>query len=226
MCPHHRFSPSSSFFLFLTAPPPPPPLSSSPLPLHPPCQDKIADYTSCPFLYPASAPMPLPAAPYSTHYATLDYNTNFRLSLVLSPRHRFLVFLSPAHTIFPSLFLRTSVSFASTHAPFIVSFPPATSSVSLVRLHRELHDRHSANVLHERVYAEYYARSDSLTQQCRTNVPARAPGVNHLVKLPRRDSGSLCLAASTVLREKSQTTNWYYVLISDLFVFFNDASIK
>lgn len=50
-----------------------------------------------------------------------------------------------------------------------------------------MHDRHSASVLHERVYAEYYARSDSLTQQCRTSVPSRAPGVNHLVRLPYRD---------------------------------------
>lgn len=45
--------------------------------------------TSCPFfLCPASAPMPLPAAPYSTHYATLDY-TPTSVSLFLSlPRPR------------------------------------------------------------------------------------------------------------------------------------------
>lgn len=115
--------------------------SFSPSPL-PPREDKIADYF---------VPLPVPRVssdaalsatpPYSTHYATLDY-TNFRLSLSLSAFVFYILSLSLVSSLF-LLALRASVSLASIHVSFMIPLPPAASSVSLARLHRGKHDRHS-----------------------------------------------------------------------------------
>lgn len=113
--------------------------SFSPSPL-PPREDKIADYF-VPLPVPrVSSDAALPATPpYSTHYATLDY-TNFRLSL--SAFVFYILSLSLVSSLF-LLALRASVSLASIHVSFMIPLPPAASSVSLARLHRGKHDRHS-----------------------------------------------------------------------------------
>lgn len=141
--------PSNPIVFFLS-------FSFFPSSLLPPCEDKIADYF-------VSLPAPrvgsnaaLPATPpYSTHYATLDY-TNFRLSLSV------FVYLHPipfsrllSVSSCPS---RRAVFLASTHVSFTIPFPPAPSSVSLARLHREMHDRHSG----ERITRTAFTQSTML----------------------------------------------------------------
>lgn len=113
--------------------------------------------TSYPFLCPELALMPryLPLLPISTHYATLDY-ANFRLSrsvftfLYSIPFSRFLP-VPPCRS-------RLAVSLASTRISFVIPLPPAASLVSLARLHRGMHDRHSS----ERITRTAFTQSTML----------------------------------------------------------------
>lgn len=165
----------STFFLFLTSPPP------ACLPLFcflsPACEDKIVDYSVPLPILRVSSDATLPATPpYFTHYATLDY-TNFRFppSLFVSLFTFYLAPLLSLCLIFGLPFIRlSSCALVCILVPYDI--------VCLPHLHCQMRDRAPTSILHARVYVEYYARSDSLTQQRRTSVPLCSPSVNHLIR--------------------------------------------
>lgn len=142
--------------------------------------------TSYPFLFPELALMPryLPLLLIlrTTRHLTTQTSVSlfpFSCTYILS--------LSLASSLF-LLVLRASISLASTHVSFMIPLPPATS-VCLPRAFTSRNARSSLRRAYytDGVYAEYYARSDSLMRRCRMNVPSCDSTVNHFVKLLYRE---------------------------------------
>lgn len=151
----------------------------------PPREDKIADYF-VPLPVPGvSSDAALPATPpYSTHYATLDY-ANFRLSLSVFT----FLYSIPFSRLLPVPPCPSRPGLSRFY-PYLVRDPAPTCSIA--RLPRAFTSRNARSSLQrayytDGVYAEYHARSDSLTRRCRVNVPSCDPTVNHLIRLLHRD---------------------------------------
>lgn len=151
----------------------------------PPREDKIADYF-VPLPVPGvSSDAALPATPpYSTHYATLDY-ANFRLSLSVFT----FLYSIPFSRLLPVPPCPSRPGLSRFY-PYLVRDPAPTCNIA--RLPRAFTSRNARSSLQrayytDGVYAEYHARSDSLTRRCRVNVPSCDPTVNHLIRLLHRD---------------------------------------
>lgn len=112
--------------------------------------------TSYPFLCPELALMPryLPLLPILR--TTRHLTTQTSVSLFPSLRS-YILSLSPASSLF-LLALRVPVSLASPRISFVIPLPPAASPVSLARLHRGMHDRHSS----ERITRTAFTQSTML----------------------------------------------------------------